>query len=298
MQHIPEYLRNITEKYYSVKNLGFTPTELERIRFFWTDHSTPRVPLLYDAGIVIILQGHKIGYLNERTFHYNAKNYLIVSMSIPFECESIASPDKPLIGITLDIDLAELHELTALIAEENKMPGKCQQAKNIRGVEPAAMSSELHNAVKRLIACLDSPLDCKVIGKSLVREIIYRILLSDHGAPLYALTQHNTYYTSIAKAIAYIRNNYQQTVIIDELAEYTGMSLSLFHRAFKEVTGSSPLQYVKKIKLTQAKYCIVHENMTASMAASTVGYESPSQFSREFKRYFGVSPKNALKKCY
>lgn len=298
MQQIPEYLKKITEKYASAKNLGFTPTELKRVRFFWTDHSTPRVPLLYDAGIVIILQGHKIGYLNERTFHYNANNYLIVSMSIPFECESIASPDKPLIGITLDIDLAELHELTALIAEGNNIPNKCQHTRNIRGVEPAAMSCELHNTVKRLIACLDSSLDCKVLGKSLIREIVYRILLSDHGAPLYALTRHNTYYTSIAKAIAYIRNNYQETVIIDELAEYTGMSLSLFHRAFKEVTGSSPLQYVKKIKLTQAKYCIVHENMTASMAASTVGYESPSQFSREFKRYFGVSPKNALKNSY
>ena len=118
-------------------------------------------------------------------------------------------------------------------------------------------------------------------------------MLGKQGPALFALTQHNTHYTRIAKALTYMRLNYAKPLTVEMLSANIGMSTSVFHRCFKQITGNSPLQYLKQVRLNQAKSLIIHNGANVNMAAASVGYESPSQFSREFKRYFGVPPTKA-----
>ncbi|MGH1377965.1 MAG: AraC family transcriptional regulator [Alphaproteobacteria bacterium] len=298
MSDITSHLQKLKDQLHTDSSHGVVKTLVERVYFFWSEETIERSPLVYDARIVIVGQGSKIGYLDDKIFKYNPDNYLIVSMPLPFECATYASKDEPLLGINIDIDLSELHELVALASQHEQTPESFKCDKNPKGAEPVQLDHDMVDSVTRLLKCLNSPLDSKVLGASLVKEIVYRALLGQHGSSLYALTQHNTHYTNIAKSISYIRGNYTQPITVDELANHAGMSTSVFHRSFKEITGNSPVQYIKKIRLTTAKSLIVHDSMAANLAANKVGYESPSQFSREFKKYFGVSPKNAANNGY
>ncbi|MGH1377171.1 MAG: AraC family transcriptional regulator [Alphaproteobacteria bacterium] len=298
MSKLTPHLQKLKNQLSTDQNYGVVKTLIDRVYFFWSEETIERNPLVYDARIVIIGQGSKIGYLDDKVFKYNPDNYLIVSMPLPFECATYASKDEPLLGINIDIDLSELHELVALASQHEQTPESFKYDTSPKGVEPAPLNHDMTDSIIRLLKCLNSPLDSKVLGASLVKEIIYRVLLGQHGSSLYALTQHNTHYTNVAKSISYIRNNYTQPITVDELANHAGMSTSVFHRSFKDITGHSPVQYLKKIRLTTAKSLIIHENMAANLAANKVGYESSSQFSREFKKYFGVPPKHATNNGY
>jgi AraC-like DNA-binding protein len=149
------------------------------------------------------------------------------------------------------------------------------------------------DATSRLLTCLRDPLDAKVLGSAAVHEIVYRVLRGEKGRVLYNLTQHQTPYAAVARALERIHNEYRESLTVDSLAQENAMSVSSFHRAFKRVTGDSPLQYLKKIRLDKAKGLLVHDKMRVNNVAYEVGYESPSQFSREFKRYFKVPPSEA-----
>jgi len=262
------------------------------VRFFWATEPVPRTPLLYQAGIIIIGQGHKIGYLGDEMFRYDEDNYLVLSVPIPFECETHASLENPLLGIFIDIDVPRLHELVALVGKH--LPaGHFDPSSVPRGIEPVALDPDMLDATERLLKCLRSPLDSEALGLSRVNEIVYRVLLGKHGRALYALTQHNTHYTRVAKALVQIHGAYAKPLTVESLAREAGMSVSAFHRAFKQVTGDSPLQYLKKVRLNKAKELIIREGARAGVAANQVGYESASQFSREFKRYFKIAPVEA-----
>jgi len=272
---------------------GFVTTHIPGVRFFWATQAVERAPLLYSAGIVIIGQGHKIGYLGDRAFRYDDENnYLILGVPIPFDCSTHATRDHPLLGIFIDIDLPLLHELVSTIAADLLTPARESSAVP-RGVEPVELDQAMKDATERLLDCLLSPLDSKALGRSLVREILYRVLLGQHGQSLYALTYHHGYYARITKALDRIHQDYATPLTVDALAKEAHISVSAFHRTFKQVTEDSPLQYLKKVRLNKAKSLIVHEGIQASVAASRVGYESASQFSREFKRYFNVVPSKA-----
>lgn len=276
---------------------GFVKTSVPGVRFFWATKAVERTPLLYSAGIVIIGQGHKIGYLGDRVFRYDENNYLILGVPLPIDCETHATPENPLLGIFIDIDVMLLHELVAIVAAD--LPNFEMDANAVpRGVEPVELDDELRGATERLLHCLTSPLDSKILGRSHVREVLYRILLGRHGRSLYALTHHYGHYARIAKALNRIHQDYSAPLTMETLAEESQMSVSAFHRTFKQVTEDSPLQYLKKIRLNKAKRLIVHEGIQANVAASQVGYESASQFSREFKRYFNVVPSKAGKMGY
>jgi AraC-like DNA-binding protein len=262
------------------------------VTFFWNDQSVPRAPLLYDAGIVIIGQGHKIGYLGGRRFQYDADTCLVLGVPVPFECEISANPEEPLLGIRIDIDIASLHELVArfrgrLRADEPN--GGSPHA----GVEPVRMDGPLLDASQRLIESLGDSMDLQVVGPAAVDEIIYRILRGTQGHVLYALTQHHTPYAGIARALERIHRDYRDSLTVEELAKETAMSVSSFHRAFKQVTGDSPVQYLKKLRLLKAKGLLVFDGVRVDVAAYSVGYASASQFSREFKSYFQVPPSEA-----
>jgi len=297
MTQIVQLLNKLQETYNFPDSLGFVETNVPGVRFFWATEPIERAPMLYQAGIIIIGQGHKIGYLGDEVFRYDENNYLVASVPLPFECETHASPDNPLLGIFIDIDVSTLHELVALI-RKHASPKHFNTSSVSLGVEPVVLDGDMLEAAERLLRCLRSPLESETLGQSLVNEITYRALLGKHGSALYSLTQHNSHYARIAKALTNIHQDYMKSMTVEMLAENSNMSVSSFHRTFRKVTGESPLQYLKKIRLTRAKSLIINNGIRAGKAANLVGYESASQFSREFKRYFNVAPSEARESGY
>jgi AraC-like DNA-binding protein len=146
-------------------------------------------------------------------------------------------------------------------------------------------------AVIRLLECLKSPLDSRVLGRQIVREILYRVLLREQGGALRALASRDDHFARIARVLKHIHTEYARPLGVEELARKAGMSVAAFHHHFKLVTASSPLQYIKRIRLDQARRLMAHGGYNAGAAARAVGYESPSQFSREYRRMFGAPPR-------
>lgn len=291
MSSLAPLFRELKQKHQASARSGLVGTEVSGVRFFWASDAIARAPLLYSAGIVILGQGYKVGYLGERQFRYDSETYLVLGVPVPFECETHATADEPLLGISVDIDMTVLHELVARLA--GSLGTEESTGEPYAGVEPVRMDEAMMDATARLLRCMRDPLDSRVLGGAAASEIIYRVLRGESGRVLYGLTQHHTAYAAVARALARIHRAYRQSLTIDDLAKENAMSISSFHRAFKRVTGDSPLQYLKKIRLDKAKGLLVHQKMRVNDAAFEVGYESASQFSREFKRYFKVPPSEA-----
>jgi len=157
------------------------------------------------------------------------------------------------------------------------------------------MDEDMADATMRLIKCLQSEAESQILGPGLVREILYRALFGTQAQVLYSLAMHSGAFSQVARALKLMQNDYAEKLDVERLASMARMSPSAFHRAFKEITSDSPMQYLKKVRLTKARDLIVQENIKAYIAADQVGYESPSQFSREFKRYFGQSPAEMMR---
>ena len=273
---------------------GFTESPLKGVRFFKSHKHTPRSPLMYNPGIVIIAQGSKVGYLADRVFQYDANNYLVLSITIPLECETFASPDCPLLGIYIEVDIGQLHDLISQLGQRADL--KDDTNRNLPlGIGPAILDSNMADATVRLLKCLQSETETRVLGPWLVREILYRALGGNQAPALYALATHNGNFARIDHAMKSIHSRYATKLDVEQLAQQVHMSTSAFHKAFKEVTSDSPIQYLKKIRLNKARDFIVNEGMKAYVVAGKVGYESTSQFSREFKRYFGQSPADMIR---
>ena len=159
-----------------------------------------------------------------------------------------------------------------------------------RGIGPATMNEDMLDATTRLIKCLNSETEAQILGPGLVREILYRALHGTQSPVLYSLAMHSGTFSLVARALKIMQSDYAGKIDVEQLANTARMSSSAFHRAFKEITSDSPMQYLKKIRLTKARGLMIQENAKAYIAADQVGYESSSQFNREFKRYFGQSP--------
>jgi AraC-like DNA-binding protein len=268
---------------------GFSESHLPSVRFFKSERPIPRCPLVYDPGICIVAQGKKIGFLGGKAFPYDVNNYLVTSVTMPFECETLATPNEPVLGLYIGIDLPLLHELIAQLGQDQQLsPHKDAAAP--RAIGPAVLEPEMADAVARLLKSLQSKTESQILGPGLLREILYHALKGQQAPVLYALASHNGHFARVARALKLIQNEYADNIDVERLAQQANMSTSAFHRAFKEVTADSPLQYLKKIRLSKARDFIVQQGMKAYVAADKVGYESASQFSREFKRYFGQSP--------
>jgi AraC-like DNA-binding protein len=295
MSRLAPLFRELQSKYQGSSESGTVPTGVPGVQFFWVTESVPRAPLLYSAGVVVIGQGHKIGYLGDRTFRYDEDTYLVLGVPIPFECETHPAEDGPLLGLRIDIDIAALH---SLVANLRAKPNRGTDTAPPNGLEPVQMSGDMLEATIRLLKCLHDPMDSKALGSATVNEVIYRVLRGKQGRVLYSLTQYSTPYAAIARALDRIHRDYREALSVEILAEENAMSVSSFHRAFKRVTGDSPLQYLKKVRLDKAKGLLVHQGMRVNNVAFEVGYESPSQFSREFKRYFSVPPSEAQTLAY
>lgn len=245
-----------------------------------------RTPVMYRPGIVFLFSGYKIGYINERTFRYDANEYLLLTVPLPFECETFATEEAPLAGLRLDVDILQLQELLMDIGEDALFrPGMAES-----GINSATLSDEILCAAERLLDVMERPLDARILGKQIIREMLYHVLTGPRGGALMALVSRQTHFSQISRVLKRIEGQYTETLSVDQLAAEANMSLSAFHHNFKSVTSTSPLQYLKTYRLHKARMMMVHDGLKASAAAMQVGYESASQFSREFKRYFGMTP--------
>jgi AraC-like DNA-binding protein len=267
---------------------GARPSILDGVKLLRANNSVPRTPVLYEPSIVIVGQGRKRGYLGGRVYTYDPHNYLVLSVPMPFECETEIGPDGPLLAVSIRVDLTVLSELLM------KMDRKSVTIEELdtHGMYSTSLDLALSQATVRLLECLSSPPEAQILGPSIMREIIYRVLCGARGGSLRALIAVNGRVSQIQHALERIHANCAQEIDVASLAEDAGMSVSAFHHNFKAVTATSPLQYLKTIRLHKARLLMAVEGLNAGVAADRAGYQSASQFSREFKRFFGATPQN------
>ncbi|WP_323372743.1 AraC family transcriptional regulator [Winslowiella arboricola] len=256
------------------------------INLIYANRPMGRTPVMYKPGIVILFQGHKTGYLGTRVFDYDATRYLMLTVPLPFECETFASAEAPLAGLSLHVDTMTLQDLLIDIGDDDSFHPQPQT----RGIHSSLLTEEMLCACERLLDVMSSPRDARVLGPQIVREILYHVLVGPCGGALLSLISRQTQFSQIARALRRIEHHYTDNLSVELLAAEVNMSVSAFHHNFKAVTSTSPLQYLKSYRLHQARIMMLHDGLKASAAAMKVGYESASQFSREFKRFFGVTP--------
>jgi len=264
---------------------GPTDSILNNVKFLRSNKHVPRHPLVYEPSILIIAQGRKIVYLGDEIYRYDPNNYLVIATPLPMECETFASPEEPLLGIGIKVDPVLISEL--LIEMDTIIP---ISGSTPRGVYSAGITEVMSDAVIRLLECLSDPVDGRVLGPHIVREVVYRILCGEQGEALRLLAMRHGRFSQMAKVLDRIHTGYNNRLDVETLANEANMSVSSFHSNFKAVTNTSPIQYIKEIRLQKARIFMVQEGLNAVDAAVKVGYESASQFSREFKRYFGHTP--------
>lgn len=278
---------------------GFHPTAVASVRLLRVTQNLPRAPLMYEPGIVIVTQGAKIGYLGSEIYRYDATRYLVMSMPLPFECETHSSVEEPLLAILIGADIPLMQDILLHIdahADSAARADKSLRPRDALGQLEAPMASvPLDEAIRdvtgRLLMALANPLDAQVLGQQLVRELMYRVLLGPQGAALRAVARRHNGFSRIASALRRIHLEYGTALDVDTLARDANMSVSTFHHNFKAVTFTSPLQYLKRVRLHKAQLLLQQDSAQIATAALSVGYESASQFSREYRRYFGRSPR-------
>jgi AraC-like DNA-binding protein len=234
--------------------------------------------------LAIVAQGSKQLMLGDEAFTYDPGHYLVVSLDLPVSGRvTAASKAKPFLGMSLDLDVKQIPSL--------RTSGKIQRAtKPDRAVFLSRMTPELLDAVLRLLRLLGRPEDSTVLAPLLHREILYRLWRSEQGEQLERMAQSDGHASGVAKAVIWLRENFDQPFSIKLIAKHTNMSPSGLHHHFKTLTNMTPLQYQKHLRLQEARRLMLADAMDASAAAYHVGYVSRSQFTREYSRLFGAPP--------
>ncbi|MCW6030012.1 AraC family transcriptional regulator [Pantoea sp. JK] len=271
---------------------GYNLTALPDVRILRSDRPLARTPVLYDPGIVIVCQGSKRGFFGDQVYLYDEQHYLAVSVPVPFTMETAASAEYPLLAIYLHLDFTVATELL-LQLEQQDVTFESQAAQSMMS---SPMDQTLRETVLRFLTTLNHPLDAKMLGPALVRELYYRVLTGAQGSAMRAALTLQGQFGKVGKALSHIHAHYAQPLTLGQLAALAGMSVPTLHTHFKSITHQPPMQYVKSVRLHQARMLMVRREMTASSASHAVGYESASQFNREFKRLFGLPPAEEIKR--
>ena len=268
---------------------GINMTDIPDVGMFRQTDKPERCALVYEPGIVILGQGKKQCFVNGRKYDYSAGNYLTLFLPMPIEVEVVeASPNEPLLMLGMRIDLARIANILLKMDRANQSPG------SLSPDEPSAifakpLNDDLLDSTIRLLRTLDNPLERTVLSDAILDEIYFRLLCDDQSGSLQQLLQHRGQVQQISKAVDHIHNHMGDVVSVDELAEMANMSTSGFRKMFREIMHMPPLQYAKSLKLNHAQ-ALIRQGKNASEAGYLVGYNSPAQFSREYKRQFGYSP--------
>jgi AraC-like DNA-binding protein len=265
---------------------GYNLTALPSVRILRSNRALSRTPVLYDPGIVIVCQGRKRGYFGDQFYLYDEHHYLAVSVPVPFTMETDATPERPLLALYLHLDLAMAAELAAQIDRE----GVTEPVQAPQSMMSTPMDAAMQSSVLRFLEALQRPLEAAVLGQGLLRELYFRVLTGAQGRAMKEALAMRGQFGRIGRSLHLIHAAYAQSLDVTQLAEEAGMSVPSFHSHFKAITQVSPMQYVKSTRLHQARLLMVRHDLTAEAAGRAVGYTSPSQFSREFKRLFGLTP--------
>ena len=256
------------------------------------DHSFSYEGVIQEPSICIVLSGAREVQLGEQCYLFDNRHFMFCPVNIPM-CGTIrqASPANPFLVVSMKIDLAAvskiLLEQRALFIEDEKNDAPAFGQWRLDG--------ELESAFTRLLILHENPNDIAFLAPLIQQEIYYRLLTGSQGGKLKQMVSFGSHTQKIAKATEYLQAHFAETVAVETLADLCGMSLSGFHSHFKKITTLSPLQYQKSLRLMEAKRLIRQESCAVSEAAYQVGYESPNQFSREYKRMFGASPREDVK---
>ncbi len=271
---------------------GLRPTMVDGVKLGRADRGYPRAPVLYEPSIYIVASGRKTGYLGDRTFVYDPNNYLVLSVPLPFECQTEPGPEGRALGISVRVAPSVVSDLA--VRMQSRPRATAVEATGY--VEATPLDLGMSDAALRLVECLRSPVDAEILGPGIVREIVYRALCGPQGHLLLEMVGRQGQAAQINAALRWIHSRYAEPFSVTRMAEEIGMSVSAFHHQFKALTASSPVQYLKSVRLHKARALIVDEGSGAAVAAAAVGYESASQFSREFKRFFGASPTEEVRR--
>jgi AraC-like DNA-binding protein len=265
---------------------GYNLTALPSVRILRSNRPLSRTPVLYDPGIVIVCQGSKRGYFGEQLYLYDEDHYLAVSVPVPFSMETQASEQQPLLALYLHLDFALAAELAEQIDRESiEEPVQAPQS-----MMSTPMDDAMQMSVLRFLEAMHRPLEAAVLGQGLLRELYFRVLTGAQGSSMREALAMKGHFGRIGRSLRLIHAGYAQPLDVTQLAEEAGMSMPSFHSHFKAITQVSPMQYVKSTRLHQARLLMVRQDLTAEAASHAVGYTSASQFSREFKRLFGLTP--------
>jgi AraC-like DNA-binding protein len=241
---------------------------------------------IYEPVMCLVLQGEKEAHLGDRVIRYGAGQSLIVSHAVPVRSGIIhASSRSPYLALILRLDLDILRSLIHEIGIV-EAPKPSMHAMNVANAD-----ADLNDAITRLFRLSHTPLEVQALGPLVLREIHFRLLRAQHGGMLRQLLVQDSPANRISRAIAQIRSNYRATIPVADLAASAGMSQSAFHEHFKSLTSTTPLQFQKDLRLLEARRLLLSGSKSVAAAAFDVGYESPTQFSREYARKFGVPPR-------
>ena len=270
------------------KNDGIHDTLLNGVKIYTTSKYDPLSPFIYDVCLILVKKKKKIGHLSQNTLVYDSKNYLVVPTTLPLDCEAYASKEGPFIGLIISIDKKMMDEIIDCVSKKEAINSK----KNSIGIFSDVVTEEIEDLTLRLLNILQSKEESKILGESLLKELFYRIAVGENSNFLHKMFLDNNNEAKIARALKIIHTLCETNLDIPNLARQEDMSVSSFHTHFKKVTSHTPLQYIKKIRLNKAKDLIAKHNYQVVDAAYEMGYDSASQFSRDFKSYFGYPPKD------
>ena len=266
---------------------GFHKTDIDKLEFMRESSGSAALHAVCQPILALVIQGKKEALLGEETYRYGEAQYLVISVDLPLSGFVVeATPDKPYLGFKLSLDPRQLCD----IITAQTSPIGSNKENSVRGLFVSNADAPLLDCALRLTRLLDTPQDIPMLAPMIIREIYYRLLMGEQGEAVRQIATSGSNMQRIAEVLKLIKTDFAKPMRVEDLAGQANMSPSSFHYHFKEVTSMSPLQYQKQLRLLEARRLMLAENSDAANAAYQVGYESPSQFSREYSRMFGAPP--------
>jgi AraC-like DNA-binding protein len=285
-------LAKLVARHTDGKGDGIHATAIAQLEFIRESVAPTALCTVYEPTLCIILQGRKETLLGKETYRYGTAQYIVVTVDLPLSGNIVeAAPDQPYLCFKLSLDATQLWDIIDQIQRRSDKPES-----SVRGLFVSNASGPLIDCATRLTRLLDTPEDIPFLAPMMIREIYYRLLMGDQSEAVWQIATSGSHMQRIADVINQIKAEFTKTLRVDDLAEQASMSSASFHRHFKAVTSMSPLQYQKQLRLLEARRLMLAENADATYAAYRVGYESPSQFSREYSRMFGTPPKRDVER--
>ncbi len=270
---------------------GDTLTEVPGLRLYRRSEPTACASAAYQPSLVVFVQGRKRINLGKTTYVCDSSNFLLTSVDLPVVSQVIAATERePLLGLVLMLEMPAVREI--LSQQEFHLR---EESGDARGMAVGVSSVDLLDACLRLVDLVSSPQDIPFMGGLIQREIIYRLLRSPQGKHLRAIATLGEQSHRTARAVEWVRTNYAKPLRVEELANLARMGVSTLHHQFRSLTAMSPLQYQKQVRLHVARERMLNEGLDAASAGFEVGYESASQFNREYSRFFGQPPMRDVK---